>query len=801
MKLNTAVLRFLIPGLLTLLLAHLAPAQNRVEPARVIIVFDASGSMAAQIEGRPKIEVAREVVSGIVAGVAPEVELGLMAYGHRRKGDCDDIELLVPPATGSSQRVLSAIAGLNPVGKTPLTASVMQAANFLKYTESKASVILVSDGEETCGLDPCLAAMELEAAGLDFTCHVVGFDLKPGETAGLECLAKKTGGLYLSANSAASLMNALQEAIEQVMEPSTVLVAEPKLASGGPIIDGVTFKLQTPAGAEVAAGSGGRWSFELPQPGQYRLIAERGGKTVKVEYEVAAGETVTREVVFTETGVKAAAYEKEGGPAFESGVAWALYGPANPSGERAQVAFSYDGKPFLRVDPGTYLLKAERGNAIAEREVAVTEGEPVEVGVILGSGTLKLSAIMKAGEPPLDKDLAWDILGPPDAEGDRKSAGFSYDARPTLTMPAGVFLAKVTYGSAVGQVEIGVKAGEVTEVVISLESGKVKASASMEEGGAPIEKDLAWDVLGEADLEGNRKSVAFSYDAQPSFSLPSGKYTVQVNHGSAKASREVTVVAGEMTEISMVLGAGKLRAIARPAAGAEPFKADLAWEVLAEPDLEGKRKSVAYSYESNPTLSVPAGKYLVTVKWGEAGATQDVVIDSGKLLDLEMVLNAGTIKANAVMGEGGSPVTGNLAWTLLTEPDAEGNRKDVGYSYNDEVLFRNSAGKYLLKLKRGSAEAETVVDVSPNKQTSVTVNLNAGVLKVNASGEGMWTILGVPGNGEGDPVDLGFSYEKQATFYLPAGKVIVRRTSGEKKAEQEVDIGVNKLQELTLEAK
>ncbi|MEQ1843262.1 MAG: hypothetical protein ABL994_22895, partial [Verrucomicrobiales bacterium] len=128
-------------------------------------------------------------------------------------------------------------------------------------------------------------------------------------------------------------------------------------------------------------------------------------------------------------------------------------------------------------------------------------------------------------------------------------------------------------------------------------------------------------------------------------------------------------------------------------------------------------------------------------------------------------------------------------------------RKDAGFSYNDEVLFRNPAGKYLLKLKRGSAEAEAMVEVNPNKQTVVTVNLNAGVLKVSATGEGMWTILGIPENGEGDLVDLGFSYDKQATFYLPAGKVIVRRTSGEKKAEQEVEIGVNKLQEISLEVK
>ena len=676
----------------------------------------------------------------------------------------------------------------------------MQAANYLKYTESKASVILVSDGEETCDLDPCVAAMELEASGVDFTCHVVGFDLKPGETAGLECLANKTGGLYLSANNAESLTSALQEAVKQVMKPSAILVAEPKLASGGAIIDGVSFKLQTPGGEAIADGSGGRWSSELPQPGQYLLIAERSGKVVRMECEIASGETVTKEVVFTETGVKATAHEKEGGPAFESGIAWALLGPAAASGERPQLAFSYDGKPFLRVDPGTYLLRAERGSAIAEKEVIVTDGAPIEVAVILGSGTLKLSAVSKAGDPPLEKDLAWDILGTPDAEGDRKSVSFSYEARPTLTMPGGKFLAKVTYGSAVGQAEVEVKPGEQTEVVISLESGKVTATASMEEGGSPLEKDLAWNVFGEADLEGNRKSIAFSYEAKPAFSLPAGTYMVEVKQGSAKASREVKVVAGEATGISLVLGAGKLRLLARPVAGAEPFSSDLAWEVFAEPDLEGNRKSVAFSYEGNPTLSLPAGTYLVTVKWGEASAQQEVVIESGKLLDAGMVLNAGTIKANAVMGEGGSPVSGNLAWNLLTEPDAEGNRKDAGFSYNDEARFRNGAGKYLLKLERGSAKTEMEVEVNPNKQTSVTLNLNAGFLKVNAVGEGMWTILGVPANGEGDLVDLGFSYEKVATFYLPAGKVIVRRTSGEKKAEQEIEIGVNKLQELSLEA-
>lgn len=50
---------------------------------------------------------------------------------------------------------------------------------------------MVSDGKETCDADPCAAAKELEANGIDFTVHVVGFDLTDEETAQLQCVADK----------------------------------------------------------------------------------------------------------------------------------------------------------------------------------------------------------------------------------------------------------------------------------------------------------------------------------------------------------------------------------------------------------------------------------------------------------------------------------------------------------------------------------------------------------------------------------------------------------------------------------
>ncbi|MGK0272058.1 MAG: Ca-activated chloride channel family protein [Cocleimonas sp.] len=50
-----------------------------------IVVFDGSGSMLGQIEGKTKIEIARDVMGTLVSDWTTDIELGLIAYGHRKK--------------------------------------------------------------------------------------------------------------------------------------------------------------------------------------------------------------------------------------------------------------------------------------------------------------------------------------------------------------------------------------------------------------------------------------------------------------------------------------------------------------------------------------------------------------------------------------------------------------------------------------------------------------------------------------------------------------------------------------------
>ncbi|MFG6661355.1 VWA domain-containing protein [Sulfitobacter sp. 915] len=203
------------------------------DEADLMVVFDASGSMWGQIDGKAKIEIARDAFAEISTGWQQSGQTaGLIAYGHRRKGDCGDIELLSSPSRAATSAMPAQVAKLSPKGKTPLSAAVRMAAEELKYTENPATVILLSDGIETCDMDPCAVGADLEKLGIDFTAHVIGFDIQSdADRAQLQCLAANTGGQYFDADSADALSTALIRMVEAPSaEPSGIVTVQIVLA-------------------------------------------------------------------------------------------------------------------------------------------------------------------------------------------------------------------------------------------------------------------------------------------------------------------------------------------------------------------------------------------------------------------------------------------------------------------------------------------------------------------------------------------------------------------------------------------
>ena len=92
---------------------------NSSGKTNLMLIFDASGSMRGHIDGKAKITIAKEAMGMIVKDLPADINIGLVAYGHRRKGDCDDVETLTPLGPLDAEAFLSKVDSLNPKGKTP----------------------------------------------------------------------------------------------------------------------------------------------------------------------------------------------------------------------------------------------------------------------------------------------------------------------------------------------------------------------------------------------------------------------------------------------------------------------------------------------------------------------------------------------------------------------------------------------------------------------------------------------------------------------------------------------------------
>ena len=197
-----------------------ASAQEMAYPD-TIIIMDVSNSMWGQINGEAKILIARKVVGDLVTDLQEDIDFGLVAYGHRTKADCGDIETVVPVGTLDPDGFKAAVNSLQPQGRTPLTAAVRLAAEQLTYTTRSARIVLVSDGVESCDGDPAALAAELSANALDLTVHVIGFDVSGIEDqSGLEALAKLNGGLYLTPETSSELKDDLNSMMDMPTGPA-----------------------------------------------------------------------------------------------------------------------------------------------------------------------------------------------------------------------------------------------------------------------------------------------------------------------------------------------------------------------------------------------------------------------------------------------------------------------------------------------------------------------------------------------------------------------------------------------------
>ena len=207
----------------------------------VEIVVDTSRSMWGQIDGKPKMVIAKEILHDASFWLPDDLNLALRAYGNASAStdnDCADSSLLVPFGTKNRTSIRDAISQLRPLGQTPIAYALNQAAGDFAALESERALVLVTDGIESCGGDPVAAARELRKQGIMI--HLIGFGLgntADQDTASLQAIADASGGYFLTANSAEELREALEVTVGtrfRVLRDNTV-VANGVLGSDEPL--------------------------------------------------------------------------------------------------------------------------------------------------------------------------------------------------------------------------------------------------------------------------------------------------------------------------------------------------------------------------------------------------------------------------------------------------------------------------------------------------------------------------------------------------------------------------------------
>ncbi len=534
-------------GLLAVLLVSVWGAST----PKAMIIFDASGSMWGQIDGVNKIVIARDALKSVVQKWNPKVELGLTVYGHRVKGDCNDIQTILPIAKVNKKQMIDTVFAIQPKGMTPIAKSLRQVANSLRQYEEQTTIILISDGRESCEEDPCVTAKQLKAEGINFVAHVVGFNVDASTDKQLACVAKATGGEYFSAKNAVALNKAIKVIAKKVAKPkpkpivlkntTLELIARYQMSPAGLNVSGMQWEV-TQGGKALYSGS--KESPKIPaKVGKVHIKAtyNRTSEVQKVEGDITLrakkNNPVTIQLKSGKVTIDTA--EEQGGPKVKSSVRIypVLNGQPNMSDEIAWCVPTRS-KACVRVLPiGEYMLTATYNSMKTQKSFGVRNKEKQKIHLYFKqTGKVKVSASEKEGGKWIsascriyneDKSDSWGIYP-------RKKESSSS----VVQLPVGKYTLNCSYNAFKRKdIPVEVKAGETTKMHVVFKAFMLGAKC------LNANEKVSYEVYASSgELVYDKRTVC---SRVLKLILDDGAYSV-----------EATTVAGK-GEVSFETGAGK----------------------------------------------------------------------------------------------------------------------------------------------------------------------------------------------------------------------------------------------------
>lgn len=604
----------------------------------VLVVFDGSGSMWGKLEGDkgPKFYAVREALRRSLPQLSPDANVGLMSFGHRRKGDCSDVELVVPPEGRDIERFMSPLEKLNPKGKGPLVVAIREAAKSLAGRRN-ASIILIHDGPDNCQQDACAAAAEIARSQPGLPIHTIAIALDAEDWKKTSCVATATGGRAFEPDDLGTLDSAVADAVKLANLDTGGGAAKPvkPLQSTAPVAPPASPPSPVPGvpGLAVFAslGSGGppvtvpvHWrvfkadgqgpplletnSAQLVEPlasGTYVVEAQLGLASVRQTVEVGAKVGSAVRLVL-DAGVitpSARAFKNSG---IMEGTTYSVR-EANPASGGAQPRTLWIGRSGgtdIVLPAGTYTVRAEVGQVVKEETATLAPGSRTPVEFVLGSGRLELTVALTDDGPPIENAVIIVSEDDSDAPSGRREVSRSAAPRPEFVLPAGTYYVTARHGSALVRQRIAVGAGDIVKRTIALGLARVELTTKVDSKIAAAQIAISSQAI---RLDGDKSEAARSTAPNPVFLLPAGRYRLESRLGSqnVRADRTIDIRTSDPQHVSVALDGGQITLKLRDNAASVT---DQLWEVR-----DSDERIVWRTTQSEAKMILAPGRYMARV--------------------------------------------------------------------------------------------------------------------------------------------------------------------------------------------
>ena len=675
---------------------------------RAAIVFDASGSMWGRIDGESKISIAKEALRDLIEKWNSDIPLGLTIYGHRKKGDCNDIENVIPVGPIEKEKIFSIIKDIQPKGKTPIVRSLQKVAKELHYRTESATIILISDGRETCDADPLQAIKKLKKQGFHLIIHVVGFDVDGGTSDQLRSLAKATGGVYFPAKDASSLNKAFQAITHKIEKAKPIVPPEKNLqitaseTKKGDLIE-VLHKIYPHKRSKTSqilqscvSYSHIPCSIKVPA-GRYIIDSSYNLYSKETAVEVYEENITKSHIVMGETGeLSLTASETERGA--KIALHYTLY--ADKNGQIVMSGNTHTEREVIeRLPVGKYTLGYRYYSYQNRLPLEIKAKENIHLNIIAGkTGKITLSASEVKGGEDITASHAFYKLDQNNKI--TKSATALCDSQKEracqVQLPVGKYLIQSRYRDYSVKTTLTLPHQKtITKHIIFKPTGEIAITAKEQAKGNAI---VAEYMIMRDDPKAEKREI-IQYGKTDALKpitveLFAGKYQIEAKYCSYKRVFPLEIKADTTSQRELIMGeTGYVKISAVIQKSGEPIDASYRLYDEHNKSIELIGTACQKREEHGYLLQLPVGDYSIQALYKPFEQIKKVHIESGKRDEIVFIMNpSGEVQISADEESGRKRVKAFHTIYPLTSAQKV-------YDKNSSIETCTSEGKYLCELK------------------------------------------------------------------------------------------------------